>query len=88
MAYVPGYSVTIRRDRRTGELLAFIPRAYRDRHGERYYLAITLTNGWVELTPDYATSCTRTVTDYPESFKRFVDRDMGYRMHVAPRLYG
>lgn len=86
MAYVPGYSVTMRQDKRTGEHLAFVPSAYVNRHGERYYMALTAADGWVELTPEYATRCTRTVTDYPESLKRAADRSSGYILHLAPRL--
>jgi len=87
MAYVPGYSVTMRQDTRTGEYLAFVSKAYADRRGP-YYLAFTYADGWVEVTPAYATRHTRTVTDYPEDFKRAVDRNSGYILHVAPRLYG
>lgn len=88
MAYVPGYSVTMRQDKRTGEYLAFIPSAYRNAHGERYYMAYTLTDGWVELSPEYATRMTRNVGDtYPERLRDCVNREMGYVLHLAPRLY-
>lgn len=86
MAYVPGYSVTMRQDRKTGEYLAFTPTAYDNGRG-RYYMALTLTDGWVEVTPEYAVKVTRNVTEYPESLKRAFDTSMGYIMHVAPRLY-
>lgn len=86
--YVPGYSLTMRQDRATGEYLAFIPAAYRNSHGERYYMAFTLADGWVEVTPEYATARTRTVAEYPEGLKRSADSNMGYIMNIAPRLVG
>ena len=81
------YSVTMRQDKRTGEYLAFVPTAYRNRHGDAYYMALTLMDGWVELTPAYATRCTVTVTDYPTDLKRAFDASMGYTMNLAARLY-
>lgn len=87
MGYVPGYSVTMRQDRKTGEFLAFVPTAYTSHRGERYYMALTLMDGWVEVTPQYATRVTRNVTEYPEALKRAYDSSMGYIMHIAPRLY-
>lgn len=87
MTYVPGYSVTMRQDRKTGEYLAFVPTAYTNHHGERYYMALTLMDGWVELTPEYAVNGTRNVTEYPEALKRYMDHQSGYILHVAPRLY-
>lgn len=83
---VSGYDVNMRRDNKTGEYLAFMPRAYVNRHGERYYMAYTLIDGWVELSPAYATSRTHTVIDYPAELKRAVDRNLGYLLIIAPRL--
>lgn len=77
----------MRRDKRTGEHLALIPTAYHDRHGGAYYMALTMMDGWVELSPKYATRCTVTVTDYPADLKRAVDASMGYTMNLATRLY-
>ena len=87
MSYVPGYSVTMRQDKRTKEFLAFMPSAYMTNTGERYYMALTLSDGWVELSPKYATQSTVTVTEFPENLKRAVDRQLGYILHTAPRLY-
>ena len=77
----------MRRDRRTGEYLAFMPAAYTGRHG-RYYMAYTLADGWVELSPAYATRCTQTVTDYPENLKRATERNLGYLAATVSRLRG
>lgn len=89
MSYVPGYSVTMRRDKRTGEYLAVISKAYRNRHDERYYMAIGESDGcWTELSPAYLTRATENVTDYPDWLKRRIDQAQGYILHVAGRLYG
>lgn len=82
-----GYDINMRRDTRTGEYLAFIPAAYDNGRG-RYYMAYTLMDGWVELSPEYATKRTRTVSDYPAELKRAVDRNLGYMLNLAPRLVG
>jgi hypothetical protein len=81
------YSVTMRQDKRTGEYLAFVPTAYRNRHGDAYYMALTMADGWVELSPKYATRYTVTVTDYPAELKRAFDASIGYTMNLAARLY-
>lgn len=86
-AYVPGYSVTMRKDKRTGEHLAVISAAYTNQ-GRRYYMAIGESDGcWTELTPEYVTRRTMTVSEYPEWLKRRIDQSLGYIMNVAPRLY-
>lgn len=82
-----GYSVNMRQDRKTGEYLAFIPSTYDQGRG-RYYMAYTLADGWVEVTPEYATRETRTVKEYPENLKRAVDSNLGYLLNVVPRLFG
>lgn len=84
--YIPGYSVTMRQDKHTGEYLAFIPKAYDTGRG-RYYMAYTLVDGWVELTPAYATRNTRNVSEYPVTLKRATDSALGYIVGLAPRLY-
>ena len=82
-----GYSVNMRRDTRTGECLAVMPSSYDGRNG-RYYMAYTLADGWLELTPECLTRNTRTVSAYPTDLKRAVDRNLGYILDIAPRLYG
>ena len=77
----------MRQDKRTGEYLAFVPTAYRNRHGDAYYMALTMAGGWVKLSPKYATRCTVTVTDYPADLKRAFDASIGYTMNLATRLY-
>lgn len=81
-----GYSVNMRQDKRTKEQLAVMATAYRDRHGDRYYMAYTLLDGWVELSPEYVTRNTRTITDYSDDLKRAVDRNLGYLLLVRSRL--
>lgn len=79
----------MRRDKRSGEHLAMIPSAYVNRHGERYYMAIGESDGcWCELTPEYVTRHTVTVTDYPEWLKRRIDSSLGYILATVPRLRG
>lgn len=80
-----GYEINMRRDKRTGEHLAFIPSSYNNGRG-RYYMAYTLADGWVELSPEYATRNTRTVSDYDENLKRAVDSNLGYILNIYPRL--
>lgn len=82
-----GYSVNMRQDRKTGEYLAFVPSTYDQGRG-RYYMAYTLADGWVEVTPEYATRSTRTVREYPENLKRAVDSNLGHLLNVVPRLFG
>lgn len=82
-----GYEVNMRQDRRTGEYLAFIPSTYDQGRG-RYYMAYTLLDGWVELSPEYATRRTCTVSDYPDNLKRAVDRQLGYILITVARLRG
>lgn len=81
-----GYSVNMRRAK-TGEYLAVIPDAYDSGRG-RYYMAFTLLDGWVELSPEYVTRHTRTVTDYPLALKKAVDRNLGYLLNTVGRLAG
>lgn len=83
-----GYEVNMRQDRRTGECLAFIPHAYKNHAGVRYYMALTLLDGWCEVTPQYATRNTRTTTKYPSDLKRAIDRQQGYLLNVIPKLLG
>jgi hypothetical protein len=83
-----GYEVCMRQDTRkgNGEYFAVMPAGY-TRDGMRYYMAMGSSDGaWHELTPEYVTRCTRTVTEYPEWLKRRVDADMGYTLHTVPRL--
>lgn len=82
-----GYSVNMRQDKRTGEYLAVIPNAYQNGRG-RYYMANTQLDGWVELSPEYVTRNTRTVTEYPAPLKRRTDTALGYILNIAPRVYG
>lgn len=83
-----GYEINMRLDRRTGEHFAVIPSSYGDRRG-RYYMAIGESDGcWVELTPEYLTRCTVTVTTYPEWLKRNVDRNLGYMLNTVSKLRG
>lgn len=82
-----GYSINMRRDRRTGEDLAVIPTTYDQGRG-RYYMAFTLVDGWVELTPQYVVTRTRTVEDYSEDLKRAVDRNLGYILNLVGRVEG
>lgn len=77
--------VNMRQDRVTGEYLAVVPSAYDQGRG-RHYLALTATDGWVELSPEYVTRRTRTVSEYPEELKRAVDRLSGHTLRVVPRL--
>ena len=83
-----GYSINMRQVITTGEHLAVVPHAYKNRHGERYYMAMTLTDGWVELAPEYVTRYTRTAAPYDEALKRTVDRNLGYILSVTDRLKG
>lgn len=82
-----GYSVNMRRDTRTGEDLAVMPTAYDNGRG-RYYMAYTLLDSWVELSPEYVTRHTKTVDDYSLTLKKAVDRNLGYLLNVATRLQG
>ena len=82
-----GYEVNMRRDTRTGENLAVIPNTYNQGCG-RYYMALTETGDWVRLSPAYVTGNTKTVTDYPETLKRAIDRQQGYLLITVPRVYG
>lgn len=82
-----GYDINIRQDSRTGEYLAFVPSSYDQGRG-RYYMAYTLTDGWVEVSPEYATRGTRTVSEFPAALKRAVDSNLGRILNLAPRLYG
>lgn len=82
-----GYQINMRRDRKTGEYLAFIPSAYDQGRG-RYYMAYTLADGWVEVSPAYATKRTRPVSEFPEALKRSVDSALGYILILYPRLVG
>lgn len=81
------YSINMRQDVRNGEHLAVIPTSY-DRGRGRYYMAYTLADGWVELTPTYVTTMTRTVSEFPADLKRAVDRNLGYILNLASRLCG
>ena len=84
-----GYEVCMRQDTRkgNGEFFAVIPHAYENRHGERYYMAIASSDGaWTELTPAYLTSCTKTVTEFPEWLKRSIDSQQGYILNTVSRL--
>lgn len=83
-----GYSINMRQDARTGEYLAVLPSAYHGKSG-RYYLALVELGGnWEELTPEYLTRYTRTVSEFPKWLKRRADRMQGYILNLAPRLYG
>lgn len=82
-----GYSINIRQDRKTGEFLAFIPRSY-DMGRGRYYMAYTLADSWVEVSPGYATRSTRAVSEFPAALKRAVESNLGYLLNLAPRLQG
>ena len=77
----------MRQDKRTGEYLAFTPTTYDQGRG-RYYMAYTVTDGWVEIDPEYATKCTKNVTTYPDRLYDGICRETGYLLNVAPRLYG
>lgn len=83
-----GYDVNMRQDKRNGEHLAFMPDTYTNHHGDRYYMAYTMADGWVELDPGYAVKCTRTVTDFPAELKRATDRNLGYILNLTHRLRG
>lgn len=84
-----GYEVNMRRDKRTGEYLAVIPTAYRNRFDERYYMALGESDGWwTELSPTYVTRNTAPVREYPEWLKRAVDKQVGYVLQVVPRVRG
>ncbi|MBO0676808.1 hypothetical protein JRC04_04965 [Mycolicibacterium sp. S2-37] len=88
--FSPGYSVTMRQDKRTGEYLAVVSTAYRnDRTDARYYMAIGESDGcWAELSPDYVARRTVTVSTFPTWLKRRFDQSMGYEMRHASRVYG
>ena len=84
-----GYEVCMRQDTRkgNGEYFAVIPHAYENSRGDRYYMAIAGSDGaWTELSPEYLTRCTRTVSEYPEWLKRAVDSAQGYILHTVQRL--
>lgn len=84
-----GYEINMRCDKRTGEYLAVIPSAYRNRHDERYYMALGESDGWwTELTPEYVTRSTVSVTEYPEWLKRAMDKQLGYVLDVVSRVRG
>lgn len=83
-----GYEVCMRQDTRkgNGEYFAVIPHAYEGSKG-RYYLAIGSSDGcWTELSPEYVTRCTRTVSEYPEWLKHAIDRAQGYILVTVQRL--
>lgn len=82
-----GYSINMRQDCKTGEFLAFVPHSY-DMGRGRYYMAYTLGYGWIKVSPEYATRCTRTAAEFPDALKRAVDSNLGYLLNPAPRLYG
>lgn len=86
-----GYEICMRQDTRkdSGEYFAVIPHRYTAPNGNAYYLAIASSDGnWTELTPEYVTRCTRTVTDYPEWLKRRADSSQGYILHTVDSLRG
>lgn len=83
-----GYDVNMRQDKRNGEHLAFMPDTYTNQHGDRYYMAYTLADGWVEIDPGYAVKCTRTATDFPAELKRATERNLCYSLHLTQRLRG
>jgi hypothetical protein len=83
-----GYDVNMRKTKMTGEVIAVIPAAYRNRQGERYYMAYTLLDGWVELSPEYVTRQTKTTNLYSDDLKRAVDRNLGYVLNIVHRVYG
>jgi hypothetical protein len=82
-----GYDVNMRQDKRTGEYLAFMPDSY-DMGRGRYYMAYTLSDAWVEVSPEYATRACRTVSEFPGDLKRAVDSNLGYLLNLTPRLRG
>ena len=83
-----GYDVNMRQDKRNGEHLAFMPDTYTSHHGDRYYMAYTLADGWVEIDPGYAVKCTRTAADFPAELKRATERNLGYLLNLTHRLKG
>lgn len=80
-----GYEINMRQVHRTGEYLAVIPSSYDQGRG-RYYLAFSLSDGWVELSPEFVVRHTCTVVDFPDALKRAVDRNLGYILEAVPRL--
>jgi hypothetical protein len=84
---ITGYEINIRQDKKSGEYLAFIPSSY-DMGRGRFYMAFTLADGWVEVSPEYATRGTRPVSTFPQNLKRAVDSNMGYILILYPRLVG
>lgn len=82
------YDLNMRQDRKTGEYLAFVPDSYTAHNGTRYYMAYSFTDGWVEVSPEYATKVCKTVRDYPEYLKQAAGRSLGYIMGTTDRLRG
>lgn len=88
MPHNNGYSVNMRQDKRTGEHLAVVPTSYGPKDA-RYYMALCESDGcWAELSPEYLTKATRTVTTFPGWLKRNMDGQLGYILNLAPRIYG
>ena len=84
----PGYDIAIRRTKRNTEFIAVYPNAYVNRHGERYYMGFTLTDGHVELTTEFVTRMTERADVFPRALKDAINRVTGYNLNIVKRLRG
>lgn len=81
------YEINMRQDKRTGDFLAVYPESETGLNG-RYYTAYTLLDGHVEVSPEYLTQCTKTVSEWPPELKHTIDSINGRILITVDRLKG